>query len=42
MDNDHNDGDLMSRRTVIGAAAAAAVAPAGVASAEPREKGPHV
>jgi arylformamidase len=42
MDNDHNDGDLMSRRTVIGTAAAAAVSPAGVASAEPREKGPHV
>jgi arylformamidase len=42
--NDHSNGDLMSRRTVIGAAAAATVAPAGVAAqpAEPRMKGPRV
>jgi arylformamidase len=43
MDNDHSDGGLMSRRTVIGAAAATVV-PAGVAAqpAEPHVKGPRV
>jgi arylformamidase len=43
MDNDHSDGGLMSRRTVIGAAAATVV-PAGVAAqpAEPHAKGPRV
>jgi arylformamidase len=43
MDNDHSDGGLMSRRTVIGAAAATVV-PAGVAAqpVEPHTKGPRV
>jgi arylformamidase len=41
--SDHNDGDMMSRRTIIGAAAAAVV-PAGAAAqpAEPHVKGPRV
>jgi arylformamidase len=41
MDYDRNNGDLMSRRTVI-SAAAATVGAAGVAAAEPRAKGPLV
>jgi arylformamidase len=43
MDSDHSDGDWMSRRTVIGAAAASVV-PAGVAAqpAGPHVKGPRV
>jgi arylformamidase len=41
MDSDHSDGNLMSRRTIIGAAAAT-VGAAGVAAAEPRVKGPRV
>jgi arylformamidase len=43
MDDDHSDGGLMSRRTVIGAAAATVV-PAGVAAqpVEPHVKGPRV
>src|SRR5262249_49323573 len=38
---EHGDGDLMSRRTVIGAAAAT-VGAAGVAAAQTRVKGPRV
>jgi arylformamidase len=43
MDSDHSDGGLMSRRTVI-SAAAATVVPAGVAAqpVEPHAKGPRV
>jgi arylformamidase len=39
--NTHGNGDLMSRRTVIGAAAATAGV-AGIAAAEPHVKGPRV
>jgi arylformamidase len=43
MDSDRSEGDLMSRRTVIGAAAATAVSTGAAAQqAAPRPKGPHV
>ncbi len=43
MDNDRNEGELMSRRTVIGAAAATVVsAGAAAEQAAPRPKGPRV
>jgi len=44
MDNDRSEGDLMSRRTVMGAAAAATVVSTGVAAQQPapHPKGPRV
>jgi arylformamidase len=43
MDSDRNEGDLMSRRTVIGAAAATVVSTGAAAQeAAPRPKGPRV
>jgi arylformamidase len=39
--NDHSEGDLMSRRTILGAAAAT-VGAASIAAAEPHVKGPPV
>src|SRR5262252_542624 len=44
MNNDRSEGDLMSRRTVIGAAAAATVVSTGAAAqqAAPHSKGPRV
>jgi arylformamidase len=41
-DSDRNDGALMSRRTVIGAAAATVAAGVAAQAAEPRVKGPRV
>src|SRR6266481_5333006 len=41
MDSDRSEGDLMSRRTVMGAAAATIVS-AGAAAQQPRPKGPRV
>lgn len=42
MDNNHADGDGMSRRTVMGAAAATVVAAGAAAQSAPRVKGPLV
>jgi len=41
MDSDRSEGDLMSRRTVMGAAAATMVS-TGAAAQQPRQKGPRV
>src|SRR5215468_6242469 len=42
MDGDRREGELMSRRTVIGAAAASAVSTGAAAQVAPRPKGPLV